>query len=695
MNHTRSLHLLFSLIATAATVSVAPLAAQGKRAMTFEDFSALRNVSDPQLSPDGKSVLYGVRTTDVAANRRTTRSFLVAASGGAARQFPDDKTVASEARWSPDGKRVAFTSAGQLWIADASGANAKQLTTLSGGASGPVWSPAGDRVAFVSGVYPNCQDDACNAARSKAAGESKVKAHIADELMFRHWNAYDDGTRSHLFVVGTDGRGVRDLTAGARYEVPPGPFGGSEGYAFSPDGRELAYTAKDQGRADAWTTDVNLYLVPADGGAPLVITAGNKGADQNPVYSPDGALILYASQQRGGLESDRFRLLAYDRKTRSSRELTPKWDRWAEGYVVSSDSRTVLVQSGDRGRDKFFRVALDGGKATAPMLAMGDHNNTAPSLAADGKTLVWMRDAIDHPPEVWIGTLAARGVEGARALTHENDTALSAFALHAAEDFWYKGANGDSIHGFVVKPPQYEAGKKYPMLLLIHGGPQGAWLDAWGSRWAPQLFAAGGYGLVFINPHGSTGYGQKFVDDVSKDWGGKTYIDLMKGVDAVLAKNPWMDSTRMAAAGGSYGGYMVNWIAGHTTRFKALVSHAGVFNLEAMGGATEEQWFVDGEFGGPWFKPGVMEAQYRKFSPHLFAKNFKTPTLVFTGELDYRVPYTESLSMFTALQRQNVPSRLVVFPDEGHWILKPQNSQLWWNEMHGWLGKHLDAKPRM
>ena len=675
--------------------SAVVLHAQARRVMTFDDFSAVRAISDPQLSPDGKTVLYAARTTDVAANRRSTRTFAMGIAGGAARAFPDDKTVAAEARWSSDGAKVAYTVGGQLWVADAAGANAHQLTTLALGVSGPVWSPTGDRLAFVSSVYPDCRDDQCNGARQKAASDSKVKAHVTDGLMFRHWNAYDDGTRSHLFVVKADGTDLRDLISGARFDVPPGPFGGSEGYAISPDGKEVAFTAKDQGRADAWSTDVNLYVVPVGGGAAAVITATNTGADQNPVYTPDGKLILYASQRRAGVESDRFRLMAYDRTARTSRELLTGWDRWAEGYVVTSDSRTVLVVAGDRGRDKFFRVSMSAtGVASRPAIVVGEHNNTAPSFSHDGRTLVWVRDATERPAELWTASLGPSGAEATKALTHENDALVAGLTLHAAEDFWFHGAGGDSVHGYVVKPPQYESGKKFPVLLLVHGGPQGAWLDSWGTRWAPQLFAAGGYGLVFINPRGSTGYGQTFVDGVSKDWGGKTYVDLMRGLDAALTANPWMDSTRMAAAGGSYGGYMVNWMNGHTNRFKAIVSHAGVFNLEAMSGATEEQWFTDAEFGGPWFKPGTMAEQYRKFSPHLFAQNFKTPTLIITGELDYRVPYTEGLSLFTALQRQNVPSRLLVYPDEGHWILKPQNAQLWWKEVHAWLGTHLD-KQRM
>jgi dipeptidyl aminopeptidase/acylaminoacyl peptidase len=719
------------LVFAAAAVLSAPLHAQQRRAMSFEDFAAVRGVSDPQLSPDGSRVLYAVRTTDVGANKRATRTYVVPSAGGSPQEFPGGAAVASEARWSPDGARVAYVADGQLWIADASGSNARQLTNLSGGANGPVWSPTGDRIAFVSGVYPECADDVCNAARQKAASDTKVKAHIADNLMYRHWNAYDEGTRSHLFVVRTDGSDLRDLVPRAPYDVPPGPFGGSEGYAISPDGREVAFTAKDQGRADAWTTDVNLYVVPIDGSAaPAVLTAANRGADQNPVYTPDGRFILYASQARAGFESDRFRLMTYDRASRRSKELTPGFDRGADAYLVTPDSRHVLVLAQNRGRDAIYHVPLDATASTArPTLLVSERNNTAPAISGDGRTIVWLRDAADRPPEVWTGMLTGSSsdrpamaamqeievstsgaktdgrsvailrdgmaVLRARQLTHENDALISQLALNPAEDFWYRGANGDSVHGFVVKPPQFEPGKRYPLLLLIHGGPQGAWFDSWGSRWAPQMFAAGGYGVVMINPHGSTGYGQKFVDAVSKDWGGQAYVDLMRGVDVALARNRWLDSTRMAAAGGSYGGYMANWLEGHTNRFKAIVSHAGVFNLEAMAGATEEQWFTDAEFGGPWWKPGAMASQYRKYSPHLSAAHFKTPMLVIHGELDYRVPYTEGLSLFTALQRQGVPSRLVVFPDEGHWILKPQNSQLWWKEMHGWLGRYLNDRPIM
>jgi len=682
----------------AGALLTASTAAAQKRAITFDDFAAVRAVSDPQPSPDGKVILYAIRIADVPANRRTAQTFVVPAAGGAPRAFPSQAVSATEARWSPDGSHVAYIASDQLWIADANGANAKQLTHLNGGATGPVWSPAGDRLAFTSAVYPDCSTDACNVAKAKAASDNKVKAHVADELMYRHWNAWDEGTRSHLFTVAVDGSAPHDLLTGAKYDVPPGPFGGSEGYAWSPDGRELAYTAKNQGRNDASSTDVNVYTVPASGGTPTIITVANKGADQNPVYSPDGRFIALASQSRAGFESDRWRLMIYDRSAKTTRELLPEWDRNADAYFWAPDMSALYVQTTDAARDKLYRVSLDKAasalKASPPKLLIGDHNNTAFSLSHDGNTIAWVRDATEAPAEVHAATVSAAGVATPHVVTHENDALVAQLAVNPAEDFWFTGANGAKVQGFLVKPPNWQAGKKYPAILLIHGGPQGAWLDNWHGRWNYQMFAATGSALIIINPRGSTGYGQKFVDDVSQAWGGKVYTDLMMGLDTALAKNPWIDRNALGAAGGSFGGYMVNWIAGHSNRFKALVSHAGPFNLENMATATEEIWFPDWEYGGPFWNSKAMATQYRVYSPHLYVKNFKTPTLVTGGELDYRVPYTEDLSMFTALQRMNVPSRLVMFPDEGHWIGKPQNQRLWWGEVQGWLQKYLEGKPK-
>ena len=661
-----------------------------RRAITFEDFASVRAVADPQLSPDGRTILYTVRTTDVAANRRTPRTFAIPATGGTAREFPAADVNATEARWSPDGRRVAYVAGGQLWVSDADGGNRKQLTSLNGGATGPVWAPTGSMIAFSSTVYPECTSDACNAALEKARDTNKVKAHIADRLLYRHWNVWDDGTRSHLFVVSADGGEPRDLIPGAKYDTPVPPFGGSEAYTFSPDGREIAYTAKDQGRNDATTTDLNIYLVPVSGGAPTVITTANKGADQNPVYTPDGRYIAYASQARAGFESDRFRLMFWDRQARTSREVLPRWDRNADAYRFAPDMSAAYVSTTDEGRDKLFVVPLRNGVAGTPTAIVTENNNTQFTFDSGLRAIAWVRDATNKPAEVYAGSVAnTSSAVGARQVTHENDLLLGQLAVNPAEDFWFT-SGGMRVQGFVVKPPNFNPTKKYPTILLIHGGPQGAWLDQWHSRWNYQMFAAKGFGLVIINPRGSFGYGQKFVDAVSKDWGGQVYRDLMSGLDTALARNSWMDRTQLGMAGGSFGGYMVNWMLGHTTRFKAAVSHAGPFNLEAMAGGTEELWFSDWEFGR-FTDPLMMASQFRKYSPHLYAKNFRTPTLVTQGELDYRVIATESMQLFTALQRNSVPSRLIVFPDEGHWILKPQNQRLWWNEVQGWMTKYLSS----
>ena len=684
-------YIILTTLASLAVLSASGLAQTAKHPITFQDFAAVRGVSDPQLSPDGRSILYALRTTDVDANRRVTYTMLAAVTGsGLARRFPNDTTRATEARWSPDGSRVAYVAGGQLWVADATGGNARQVTNLVGGASGIIWSPAGTHIAFVSTVTPDCADDACNRARDKAREESKVKAYAADRLMYRHWNAWDTGTRSHLFVVNVDGTGLRDLTAGATYDVPVPPFGGSEQYAWSPDGREMAYTAKEPTRDEAWSTDVNVYVVPIAGGPPRVITEG-KGAEQNPVYLPNGPIVAYASQERAGFESDRWRLMLRNRRTGETLEAPLSWDRSAEGYFFSPDKPWLFVVTQDHGRDKLFRFRMDGMGAVKPELLIGEGNNTQFNLAKNGSTIAWVRDAAHRPHEVYVGTVTERGVTGIRQLTHHNDSLVQRLQLHPMQEMWSRGALGDSVHSFILRPPQWEAGRKFPVILLIHGGPQGAWFDTWHSRWNYQMLAAPGYGLVIVNPRGSTGYGQAFLDSVTKNWGDEVYTDLMNALDAALARHAWMDSTRLGATGGSFGGYMTNWIAGHTNRFDALVSHAGVFNLEAMYGATEELWFTEWEFGGPWWDSTAMATQYRRYSPHLFANKFQTPTLVIHGELDYRVPYTEGLSFFTALQRRGVPSRLLVFPDEGHWILKPQNQRVWWSEVQGWFGRYLQG----
>jgi dipeptidyl aminopeptidase/acylaminoacyl peptidase len=699
VSHARS---LFAPLAAVLVLLCAPAAAGAQansaRPMTYDDFAAIRQVSDPQVSPDGRLVLYTVRTTNVTANRRVARTFVVPSDGSAPpRAFPDDTTPAAEARFSPDGRRVAYVHQGQLWVSLLDGSGRRQLTRLWGGATGPRWSPGGDRLAFASRVYPGCATDACNADSALRVDRSPARVRAYEQLLYRHWDAWDDGTRSHLFVVDLARAEPRDLVAGMRLHVPPMPFGDASAYDWSNDGLELAFTARAETDDAAWTTDLNVYTVSLFGsGAPTVITGGNRGGDQHPVYSRDGRWIAYAAQARPGFEAARWRLMLYDRSTRTSRELAPGWDFNADAFYFTPGSRALLVETQEMGRTALWRLTIadDGTLDGVPERLMRAQNSTQSALAfqpgADGAfTLVWLRDAMHRPADVWMGRYSREGVRNPRQLTRENDGLLAQLDLKPAQEVQFTGVGDTPVHGFFVRPPLFDSTRSWPLLVLVHGGPQGAWLDHWNTRWNAQLFASMGMAVLALNPRGSTGYGQRFVDEVSRDWGGKVYNDLMRGVDSVLAQHPWLDSTRMGVAGGSFGGYMANWMNANTSRFAAYASHAGIFNLEHMAGATDELWFTEWEFGGPWWNRAAQQQQYRRWSPHLLANRMRTPTLILHGEQDFRVPYTEGTALFTALQRQRVPSRLVLFPDEGHWITRPANQRRWWDEMERWFTRRL------
>ncbi len=684
-------------VSVAVGVCVWPaLAGAQSRAMTFDDMAAMRAVSDPHVSPDGRLVVYTVRTTSVAANRSTARTYLMRSDGGGARAFPDDTTPAAEARFSPDGRRMAYIHQGQLWVAALDGSTRRALTRLWGGATGPRWAPGGDRIVFASRVYPGCGTDMCNADSALRVDRSASRVRTYDNLMYRHWDRWDDGTRSHLFVVDLAGNDPRDVMPNARMHVPPMPFGGAEAYDWSHDGQDLAFSARVENERSAWTTDHNVFTVSASGGSPVVITSANRAADFQPVFSRDGRWIAYASQRRAGFEGDKWRLMLYDRRARTSRELAPGWDFHANRFYFTPDNRALLVETQDEGRTSLWRlsITLEGTLDGSPDRLVRTNNSSQSSLAfqqgADGAfTLVWIRDAMHRPPDVWMGRLSATGVREPRQITRENQSQLARLDLRAAQDIEFTGVGDVTVHGFVVRPPGFDSTRTWPLLVLVHGGPQGAWLDQWNTRWNAQLFASMGITVLALNPRGSTGYGQRFIDEVSRDWGGKVYSDLMRGVDSTLARFPWIDSTRIGVAGGSFGGYMANWMNANTNRFTALASHAGIFNLEHFASSTDELWFPEWEFGGPWWNRVAQTQQYRRWSPHALAGNMRTPTLVLHGEQDFRVPYTEGTALFTALQRQGVDSRLVLFPDEGHWVLRPSNQRVWWAEMEGWFGRYL------
>jgi len=655
---------------------------QTKRPMTFDDLMAIKRIGDAQISPDGSRVAYVVSDVDKNLNRGKRSVWAVPTSGGSPQQLITSDKNDFSPRWSADGKWIAFLStregAPQIFVADAANpgaSNPRKVTSVPEGVGEFIWSPNGKMFAFTTDVYPGCQTLDCVAKRSEAEEKSKVKAVIADRLLYRHWDSFKRGKRSHLFVVSSEGGEPKDLTPGD-YDVPPFSLGDPTAFDFAPDSSEIVF-ARNTDKDEALSTNNDLFIVSVNGGEAKRLTGNNPGSDTTPRYSPDGKFIAYRSQARNGYESDRFLLMLLDRKAGTVKELSTNFDRWVGELAWSPDSQNIFIGAEDRGREMIGVASINGG--IKPLITNTASNGI--TLSSDGKALAFTRSSLTMPAEVFA---ANSDGTGARQLSQANANLLAQLDLNKAEDFEFVGALKAKIHGFIVKPPQFDKTKKYPMILIIHGGPQGAWLDNWGYRWNPQMWAARGYVAVLINPHGSTGYGQAFTEQISGAWGGAVYEDLMKGVDHMIDLG-YVDPNRLGAAGGSYGGYMVNWILGHTNRFKALVSHAGVYNLTSMY-ATEELWFNEWEFKGtPWDNPEL----YTKWSPHLSAKNFKTPTLVVHGELDYRVPVGEGLQLFSTLQRKGVPSKLLYYPDEGHWILKPQNSELWYRTVLDWFDQWL------
>jgi dipeptidyl aminopeptidase/acylaminoacyl peptidase len=671
------------VLAAAAAPAVAQAPAAPAARFTPEEMVRLRRLSDPQVSPDGRWVAYAATEVDAAGTRNSDLWMVPLAGDAEPRRLAPHARSDTRPRWSRDGKRLAFVSSrdgsSQVYVVDVAGGEPRKVTAMATGAGGVLWID-GSTLLVTSDVYPECNrathDEACNAKKLEAAGKPD-SGRVYDRLLFRHWDTWEDHRRTHLLVVPLDGGAVRDLTPGDR-DVPPFSLGGAEDYAVSPDGREVAFARNDDA-VEATSTNAELFVVPTAGGAPRKVS-GSAGYDGGPQYSPDGRLLAFRAQERAGYESDRWRLKVHDRAAGTTRTLTESFDRQVDGYAWAPDGRTLFLSAAEAAREPIFSVPVAGGAVTR----VADGTYSELQAAADGRTLVATRASLTQPAEVWRVDV---GGGGARALTHANDAALARLSLRPGESVTYRGAAGKDVQAWIVKPPDFDPARKYPLLVLIHGGPQGAWGDAWSFRWNPQAFAAAGYVVFMPNPRGSVGWGQEFVDDVNADWGGRAYEDIMKGTDYAEAL-PYVEQGRTVAAGASYGGYMINWIAGHSDRFRALVSHDGVFDLRAMAFTTEELWFSDWEFRGTyWDNP----ESYERWNPINHVKNFKTPTLVVHGELDYRVPVEQSMAMYTALQRRGVPSRLLVFPDENHWVLKPVNSLRWYREVIGWLDRW--AKP--
>lgn len=665
-----------------------------KHPITFDDMIKLHRVAEPEISRDGKWVAYTVTTPDMDANRGASNIWVVATAGGAELQLTRSGHDSSPV-WAPDGKTLAFLSSrsgdSQVYLLSMDGGEAHPLTKLSTGADMVKWSPDGKTIAFTSSIYPDCvsrsaaalnNDEDCNSKRDAEKEKNKVKAHVAEHLLYRHWTHWNEGKRSHLLVVPADGSAApRDLTAGADYDVPPDERSGPGDINFSSDGKEICFTAVTD-KMEAISTNADLFVVAVAGGEAKRITT-QQGFDGNPVYSPDGKYIAYHAQLTPRYESDRWRVMLYDRQSGKNESISDGFDCSAEELAWSPDSKTIYFTAENETQKPVY--AMTARASAEPKKIIADTFNTAISFSADGKTLAFGRTSLTMPAEVFAASSDGSNV---RQLTHQNDSILAALEMNAPETFWFDGAEGTKVQAMLIRPPKFDATKKYPLLVVLHGGPQTMWSNAWGYRWNAQVFSAAGYATLMINRRGSTGYGQKFTDEITNDWGGKAYVDVMNGVDYTLKKYPFVDGTRMAAAGGSYGGYMADWIATHTGRFKAIVSHASVYDKVSMY-ATEELWFEEHDMQGtPWTNP----ESYKKWAPVTYAGElgkYKTPTLVICGERDYRVPYTQSLEFFSALQRQGVPSKLVVFPDEGHWVLKPQNAQFWYKTFLDWLATYV------
>jgi dipeptidyl aminopeptidase/acylaminoacyl peptidase len=652
-----------------------------KRAFTIEDFYRVKTVSDLVLSPDGRMLAFTVATPDLPRAKRTTAIWVARTDGTDLRQLTRGEKD-SAPHFSPDGRSLTFMrdvdGTPQIFVLPLTGGEAHQLTHLSTGVSDPVWSPDGKRIAFNSDVYPECNgDDACNKRLADRWSSSKVKAHMADALLYRHWTSYRDFQVTHTFVVDVEGGNTRDLTPG-RQDFPPFELGGPLQYDFSPDGKELAVVSNpDVDRAISTNNDI--YIVPADGSAaPRDVTAANKAFDGSPKYSPDGRYIAYRMQKQPGYESDLFRLAVYDRRSGTTRVLTESFRNWVEEFDWAADSRSLFFSADVEGRNPIYRVPVDGG-TIAPVF--DDRTIDAYAIGKDEHAIYYIGRSVGEPTEVYAADLGS-GASSRRRITHFNDALANEVDIRPAEVMWIPGAEGIKVQTFIVKPHDFDPGKKYPLIVNVHGGPQSQWADAFRGDW--QVYPGAGYIVAFPNPHGSTGFGQDYTASISGDWGGKPFEDVMKVTDA-LEKLPYVDANRIGAMGWSYGGYFMNWTEGHTDRFKAIASMMGLFDLRSMYGGTEELWFPEWDLKGrPWDSP-----LYEKWSPSNSVKNFKTPCLVITGERDYRVPYTQGLQMFTALQRMHVPSRLIVYENAGHWpswyeMALYYTAHLEW--FHQWLG---------
>ncbi|MFH1718494.1 MAG: S9 family peptidase [Planctomycetota bacterium] len=650
----------------------------------IHDMLAMERLSDPQVSPDGNLIVFTVTKTDLEANKGRTDLWLVGVDGTGLRRLTSDPAADSNPRWAPDGKSVWFistrSSSSQLWRIRIDGGEAEKVTDEPLDVGNLIVSPDGKHIAFTMEVFPDCKTPAQTKARLDEIEQRKASGLVYERIFVRHWDTWKDGRRSHLFVMPAAGGDSADVMAGMDADTPSKPFGGPEEITFTPDGKGVIFSARDVGAEEPWSTDFDLYLAPIDGSeAPKCLTEKNEAWDTSPVFSPDGGTLAYLAMARSGYESDRFRIILRSWRDGAERVLAENWDRSPSALCFARDGKTIFATAENMGQDSLFAVDVKTGSVKT---VVQEGSVGSPGVA--GQRVIYGLNNLKGPVELY--SVNADGT-GVRKITNMNSEKITAVRMGDYEQFSFAGWNGETVYCYVVKPVDFDPGKKYPVAFLIHGGPQGSFGNMFHYRWNPQAYAGAGYAAVMVDFHGSTGYGQAFCDSIRGDWGGKPLEDLRKGLAAALKRYPWMDGDRVGALGASFGGYMINWIAGNwPDRFRCLINHDGNICERMAYFDTEELWFPEWDhLGTPWDNP----EGYERHNPVNFVKNWKTPMLVIHGALDFRVADTQGLGTFNALQRRGIPSKLLYFPDESHWVLKPANSILWHETVIAWLDQWL------
>lgn len=667
-------------------ILILQLPAQEKHAMTVDDLWTMKRIGSFDISPYGNTIAFEQTVYSFEANKGNTDIYLIDSDGQNLRPFKNSDANETAPKFSPDGK-LSFERDGQIWIAELDGSSEKQLTDLYTGASGIVWSNDGSKFLFLSSVWADCKTQDCNKQKDDERANRGYEAEIFDKLLYRHWNAWHGPKYSHLFLMDLKSNQFYDLTQGLETDIPTIALGSSQDYAISPEGKEAAFVMNNTGE-QAWNTNNDVFIVSLENlgsekSPELKKISISQGNDNQPVYSPDGKYIAFRSMARAGFEADKQTLVLFNRETGELKNISEQYDMTIGQIVWADDSKLIYFDSQNEINSSLYQIDIE---TKELKVIYKPHVNSDLVLSPNGNKLYFKQQRTTLPYEIFSINTDGSGVE---QLTFVNKELLSEIEFGQMETFWSEGAEGAKVQSIMIKPPFFDPNKKYPLMFLVHGGPQGAWTDDFHYRWNLQMFAAPGYVVVAPNPRGSIGYGQKFTDEISQDWGGKVYVDLMNSYDNALAKFDFIDNENTFAAGASYGGYMIAWIAGHTDRFNALVCHDGVFNLESMWGSTEELWFPEWEFGGtPWENREL----YQKWSPHMYAENMKTPTLIVHGANDFRVPENQAMEFFTTLQRLGVESKFLYYPDEYHFVVKPRNAKLWWNTIFDWFDKHKTEK---